>query len=173
MTTPIPAGGQPSEATKLPLRTLTAWALLLLAAAIIAFGFLHWIFPSFARISFVDRLRMDAFINIWVLVAPLLAMLVLTKLGPPVRGSKLLGAIALGIYAAALLFGVVAFLVGIAGKFDSAPDGFYVFGYILQGLGAIVRELLMLALTAVAALWTYRIFVGLGGSLPRVNVQTD
>jgi hypothetical protein len=178
MTTPTPAGNQPSapgnpSGSVLPVRSLTAWALLALAAVIVLFAFLRWIFPPFPH-GFTDRFSVTSFANTTVLVAPLLAMLVATKIGPALRNAKLMGMIALATYGAALLFGVVSFLVTIAEKFDVEGRGaYYAFGYILQGLGDIVVELLLLGLLALAALWTYKIFVTLGGRLPVVNVQTD
>lgn len=177
MTTPNPTGdaaaGTPAG-TGVPLRSLTAWALLALAAVHVLFAFLHWIFPSFSRSSFLDAFSVTHFANLTVLVAPLLAMLVATKIGAVLRSVKLIGMVALATYAGALLFGVVSFLVTIADKFDVAGrDAFYAFGYILQGLGGLVRELLLLGLLALAALWTYRIFSQLGGKLPKVNISSD
>lgn len=177
MTTPTPAGDPSASSpagTGIPLRSLTAWALIALAAVVVLFAFLHWVFPSFSRSSFVDGFSVQHFANLTVLVAPLLAMLVATKLGPVLRHAKLMGMLALATYAAALLFGAVAFLISIADKFDVGGRGaFHGFGYILQGLGSIITELLLLALVALAALWTYRIYSGLGGKLPKVNLQND
>jgi hypothetical protein len=148
--------------------------LLALAAVIVLFNFLRWIFPPF-QTDFLNRLDVGQFANLNVLVAPLLAMLVATKIGAQLAGARLMGLIALATYAAALLFGVLAFLLTIAEKFDGLDGlgGFYVFGAILQGLGSIVGELLLLGLLALAALWTYKIFTGLGGRLPALNVRTD
>lgn len=176
MTTPAPAGDEPSgtpAGAGLPLRSLTAWALLALAAITVIFGFLYWFFPTFSQ-PFLDRFRVDTFANITVLVAPLLAMLVATRIGPVLRGAKLMGLLALATYAAALLFGVVAFLVSIADKFNVAGLGvYYAFGSVLQGLGNVITELLLLGLLTLAALWTYGIFTGLGGQLPKVNPQGE
>lgn len=178
MTTPTPSGGSHSAAgnpaaTGIPVRVLTAWALLALPAAVVLFAFLRWIFPE-AAFSFVNRFSVTDFANHTVLVAPLLAMLVASKLGPPLSRAKLMGMVALATYAAALLFGLVAFLVTIAEKFDVAGRGaYYGFGGVLQGLGGIVVELLLLALLGLAALWTYKLYSDLGGRLPAVSVKTD
>jgi hypothetical protein len=176
MTTPTPAGNQPTENAAgrgLPVRFLTAWALLALAAAIVAFAFLRLIFPPFSH-AFVDRFSVTSFVNTTVLVAPLLALLVATRIGPALRGARLMSAVALATYGAALLFGVLSFLVTLAGKFsDVGGRGGYAFGYLLQGLGDLLVELLLLALAALAALWTFKIFTSFGGKLPAVNVQTD
>lgn len=175
MTTPnprSPAGGGASG-TALPVRSLTAWALLALAAVTVAFAFLRWIFPP-SPLGFIDRFSVTNVANITVLVAPLLAMLVATKLGPALARAKLMGTVALATYGVALLLGVVSFLVTIAEKFDVAGRGaYYAFGYILQGIGGLVVELLLLGLLALAALWTYKVFAALGGKLPAVNLQTD
>lgn len=177
MTTPTPAGNQPSghaAGKALPVRFLTAWALLALAATIVAFAFLRLILPPFPH-SFVDRFNVTSFVNITVLVAPLLALLVATKVGPVLRGARLMSTVALATYGAALLFGVLSFLVGIADEFSDAGGrgAVYTFGYVLQGIGDVIADLLLLALGALAALWTYNIFTSQGGTLPAVNVQTD
>jgi hypothetical protein len=166
------SGGRPST-TGIPLRLLTAWALLALAAVVVGFAFLRWIFPE-SSIAFINRFRVADFANHTVLVAPLLAMLVASRLGAPLRGAKLMGVVALATYAAALLFGTVSFLVTIAPKFDVAGQGwFHGFGAVVQGLGSMLVELLLLALLALAALWTYKLYTGLGGRLPALSVQTD
>ncbi len=177
MTTPTPAGGRSSSGGSpqagIPIRTLTAWALLALAAAVVLFSFLRWIFPEQPR-DIIDRFNVTTFANHTVLIAPLLAMLVASKLGPPLRRARLMGQVALATYAAALLLGLVSFLVTIADKFDITGWGaFYAFGGILHGLGGLIVELLLLALVALAALWTYKLFTDVGGRLPAVNVRTD
>ncbi len=177
MTTPTPAGAHASggnaPSAGIPVRSLTAWALLALAAAVVLFAFLRWIFPEVER-SFIDRFSVTDFANHTVLVAPLLAMLVASKLGPAVDRARTMGLVALGTYAAALLLGVVSFLATVAEKFDLAGRGaFYGFGGVLQGLGSVAIEVLLLALLALAALWTYKLFTDLGGRLPAISVRTD
>lgn len=170
---PTPPTGTPTG-TSIPVRSLTAWALLALAAVIVLFNFLWWIFPP-SEVDFINRLDTSDFANINVIVAPLLALLVATKLGAQLPGSRLMGLVALATYAAALLFGVLAFLLTIAEKFTGLEGrgGFHGFGHILQGLGSLISELLLVGLLALAALWTYRIFTGLGGRLPAFDVRTD
>lgn len=166
MTTPPPGGG-------IPLRPLTAWTLLALAGTIIVFGFLDWIFPVGPR-DFPDRFGVGAFIELIVLAAPLLAVLIATKVGSVLGHAKLVGAVALIEYAVALLLGTLAFLITLAGRFEGLhEDGYYAFGGALQAVGDIIVTLLMLALLALAALWTYRIYTGIGGTLPRLNVQAE
>lgn len=177
MTTPTPAGGAHSSGTRhaagIPVRSLTAWALLALAAAVVLFAFLRWIFPEQPR-PIIDRFSVTNFANHTVLIAPLLAMLVASKLGPALPRAKLMGLVALGTYAAALLLGLVSFLVTIAEKFDVAGAGaFYAFGGVLNGLGGLIVELLLLVLVALAALWTHKLFTDLGGRLPAISVRTD
>jgi len=164
MTTPSGAGSQvPGGA--LALRTLTAWALLALAGLLILFGFLTWILPA-RELDLVARFDTGPFTSLAVLVAPLLAVLVAARLGPPIPRATLVGLVALIEYAVALLLGVLAFLVTLALQFDDLGHGIYVFGSILQRIGDILVTLLQLALLALAGLWTHRIFTGLGGRLP-------
>jgi hypothetical protein len=161
MTTPNPAGNQPpaagGPATGLPIRSLTAWALLALAAVVIVFAFLRLIFAPFPQ-DFLDRFSVGSFINITVLVAPVLAVLLATKVGPPLSGARLMSMVALGTYALALLFGGISFLFTIVDKFSVGDRGaYYMFGALLQGLGSFIQELLLLALAALVALWTYQL----------------
>src|SRR5690606_2497576 len=177
MATPNPRASLAAPAvaaTSIPVRPVTAWELLALAAAVVLFAFLTWIFPP-GPSSFVNRVSVGQFANVTVLVAPLLAMLIATKVGPPLPQAKPMGLTALVTYAAALLFAVLAFLLTIADKFDNLEGrgGLYGFGALLQGLGSLIMELLHLGLLALAALWAYKLFTALGGRLPAVNVQTD
>jgi hypothetical protein len=114
----------------------------------------------------------DTFTHLGVLVAPLLAVLIATRLGPVLPAARLIGMIAVIEYAAALGLGVLAFLLTIATRFDGLDSGIYAFGGVLQELGGIVIDLLWLSLLALAGLWTYQLFTSLGGKLPRFNVQT-
>lgn len=176
MTTPTTGGGQRLGGPAgggIPLRLLTAWALLLLAGAIIFFGFLAWIFPP-SPTDFPDRFGLGDFTNLIVLAAPLLAVLIATKLGQVLGSARLIGFVALIEYVVALVLGTLAFLIGLAGRFEGLDDeGVYAFGGVLQALGGIIEALLLLALLALAALWTYRIYTGIGGTLPRLNVHAD
>jgi hypothetical protein len=166
MTTPPSTGG-------IAVRPLTAWTLLALAGTIILFGFLDWIFPVGPR-DFPDRFGVGAFTELAVLVAPVLALLIATKVGPVLAHAKLIGAVALIEYAVALLLGVLAFLITLAGRFEGLhEDGLYAFGGALQAVGGIIQTLLLLALLALAGLWTFRIYSGIGGTLPQLNVQAE
>jgi hypothetical protein len=166
MTTPAPVGG-------IALRPLTAWALLALAGIIILFGFLAWIFPSFPDLNLIDRFNPDRFTSIPVLVSPLLAVLIATKIGPVLRDARLIGLVALVEYAVAFVLGTLAFLITVAAHFDGLDTGIYAFGGALAALGDILVALILLVLLALAGLWTYHLFVRLGGRLPRINVRTD
>ena len=175
MTTPPPAGspagpGPGPSGTGIEVRPLTAWALLALAAAVIFFSFLTWIFPPSPG-DFLGRFNAGSFTNLTVLVAPLLAVLVAARLGPPLPQARTMGLIAVAEYAAALLLGALAFLITIATRFDGLSNGIYAFGGVLQALGHILVDLLLLALLLLAGLWTYQIFTSLGGRFPRVNVK--
>ncbi len=175
MTTPPPSAppagsGSAPSGTGIEVRPLTAWALLALAAVVILFSLLHWIFPS-APGDALGRVRVDRFTQLPVLVAPLLAVLVAARWGPPLRMARTMGLIALAEYATALILGLVAYLITIASRFDGLHGGFYAVGGVLQGFGHLLIDLLMLALLLLAALWTYQLFSSLGGRLPRVNVK--
>jgi hypothetical protein len=166
MTTPAPSAG-------IPLRPLTAGALLALAGTIILFGFLDWIFPPSPR-DFPDRFGLGPFTNLIVLAAPLLAMLIATKIGPVLAHARLLGSIALIEYVVALVLGTLAFLITLASRFEGLHDeGIYAFGGVVRGLGGIIESLLVLSLLTLAALWTYRIYTGIGGRMPQLNVRAD
>lgn len=166
MTTPLSGSG-------IPVRPLTCWALLALAGTIIFFGFLDWIFPTGPR-DFPDRFGVGAFTELVVLVAPVLAMLIATKVGPVLAQAKLVGSVALIEYAVALLLGGLAFLITLASRFDGLhDDGLYAFGGALQVVGGILQTLLLLGLLALAALWTFRIYTSIGGTMPRLNVQAE
>jgi hypothetical protein len=164
MTTPAHAGG-------ISLRPLTAWALLALAGVIILFGFLAWIFPSHPDPHLIDRFNPDSFTSIPVLVSPLLAVLIATKIGPVLRNARLIGLVALVEYVVAFVLGALAFLITVAARFDGLDGGIYAFGGVLDALGDILVALLLLALLALAGLWTYHLFVRLGGRLPGINVR--
>lgn len=164
-----PAGSPPAS---LPLRLLTAWALLALAGVIIFFSFLTWIFPS-SEVDLLGRFRVEGFTGLTVLVAPLLALLVAVRVGPVLPEARLVGLVALIEYAAALLLGTLAFLITLAGQFDDLGQGIYAFGGVLQAVGDILGTLLRLALLALAALWTYQLFTRIGGTLPQVNVHSE
>jgi hypothetical protein len=190
MTTPPPAPGQPSGPTGndrptyvpqagppmpsygVPVRPLTAWALLLLAGAILAFEFLSWIFPPFSG-DFLDRFSLDRFTALQVMVAPLLAMLLATRVGPALPAARLMGMVAVTEYAAAVVLGTLVFLITIATRFDHLGDGIYAFGGLLAGLGGLAIDGLLLGLLALAGLWTYQIYLRLGGTLPKINIHTN
>jgi hypothetical protein len=144
---------------------LTAGALLTLAGLVIVFGFLEWIFPG-SRVDLLDRFRPGPFTSLAVLVAPLLAVLVAARLGPPVRPAQLVGLVALGQYAVALVLGGLGFLLSLAGRFDGLGGGIYAFGGALQRVGDVLITLVQLGLLALAGLWALQIFTSLGGRLP-------
>ncbi|QSB15857.1 hypothetical protein JQS43_05865 [Natronosporangium hydrolyticum] len=161
-----------ASGASVPLRPLTAWALLLFAALSVFFGFLAWIFPP-SRTDFFGRFDTESFTGLAVLVAPLLAVLLVTKVGPVLSQAKLVSLAALGIYGAAAIFGALAFLITFASRFDGLEGGIYAFGGVIAQFGDILLTLLRLALLVLAMLWTYQIFNGLGGRLPHLNVDAD
>lgn len=167
MTTPLSPQGR-----GLPLRLLAAGGLLALAGVIVLFGFLSWIIPA-SRTDLPDRFGVDSFTNLAVLAAPLLALLVAAKVGPVLPQARQVGLVALGEYATALVLGTLAFLITIASHFQDLDGGIYAVGGAVQGVGTILETLVRLGLLALAALWAYRIFTGIGGRLPQLHVQSD
>ena len=175
MTTPNPEGAPPparsAPSSGIAVRPLAAWALLALAGAIIIFGVLRWMFPASQFLSFAGRLGFETFVSIPVLVAPLLAVLLAARVNPVLPRARLITLIALIEYAAALLFGGLAFLLSIASRFDGFEEGIYAFGGVLQALASLIIGLLNLALLALAGLYVLQVYTGLGGRLA-INVNT-
>lgn len=161
-----PAGGWPLSDPM--LRTLTAYALLGLAGVLVAFGVLGWILPP-GQMGIVPRFSPDRFTQLPVLVGPLLAMLVATRLGPPLSSAPVIGLIALAEYAAALLFGGFGFLITLASRFERPGRGIYLLGGLLHHAGGILTILLLLVLLGLAGLWTARLYQSLGGRLPGLS----
>lgn len=178
MTSPEPPEETPEPETKsgstgIPLRTLTAWALIGVAALRVLFEFLEWIFPTTPGQG-TARFDVYAFADPWIIVAALLGVLVATKLGPAVSNAKLMTTIALSTYAAAAVFGLVAFLVGLADHFEAGGrEGIYAFGFVLQSLGGILDELLWLVLVALAGLWTVKLAGSYVPKLPSVDINAE
>ncbi len=157
----------------IPLRTLTAWALVAVAALQVVFEFLEWIFPT-SEGQGTSRFEVFAFADPWIIVPALLALIVAIKLGPPLHNTRLMSTIILSTLAAAAVFGIVAFFVGLADHFDtSGREGIYAFGFILQSLGGILYELLWLALVVLAGLWAVKIAGSDAARLPKVNIDAE
>jgi hypothetical protein len=167
MTTPPPTapGFGPDTTT---LRLLTAGTLLAIAAVLIFFGFLRWVFPP-VRLDFFQRFAPEQFTSLLVLAAPLLAVLIAIKLAPVLTHGKLIGLVAMIEYAAAFVLGALGFLLSVAGRFEDLGSGVYAFGGLLQNLGFILAILLQLGLLVLALLWTYRLYGGAGGRIPRLD----
>lgn len=178
MASPEPPADTPepsptSGGTGIPLRTLTAWALVGVAALQVLFGFLEWIFPT-SEGQGTGRFNVFEFADPWIIVPALLGVLVALKLGPALSSAKLITTIALSTLAAAALFGLVAFFVGLADHFDtSGREGVYAFGFILQSLGGILAELLWLGLVVLAGLWVVKIAGSDTAKLPSVNINPE
>lgn len=177
MASPEPPAESPESGSKpstgIPLRTLTAWALIGVAALQVVFEFFEWIFPTVPDQG-TARFNVYEFADPWIIGPALLGMIVALKLGPPLRHSRLMSTIALSTFGAAAVFGLVAFFVGLADHFDTAGrDGVYAFGFILQSLGGIVDELLWLALVLLAGLWSVKIAGSHAAQLPSVNIDSE
>lgn len=168
-----PEAGSESRPTGIPLRTLTAWALISVAALQVIFEFLEWIFPTVPDQG-TARFNVYEFADPWIIVPALLGMIVATKLGPTLSNAKLLTTIAMGTLTAAAVFGLVSFFVGLADHFDvGGRDGVYAFGFVLQSLGGIADELLWLALLLLAGLWTIKLAGSNAAKLPSVNIDSE
>lgn len=180
MTSSAPEPGSPhaGEAPdaflqRVPVRLLTAWALLAWAAVGIAFGFLGWILPTH-RADILHRFDPAAFTSVPVLAAPVLAALVALRLGPspaPDWGRPV-ALVAMLEYLTALTLGTLAFLVTLTSRFDSLPDGFiYAAGAMVGHVGDIAGTLLRLGLLTLGLLWVYQLFTRAGGRLPGLGAS--
>ena len=178
MASPEPPAETPEPSAKsgrtgIPLRTLTAWALIGLAALQVLFEFLEWIFPT-SEGQGTGRFNVYEFADPWIIVPALLGVLVALKLGPALSNAKLMTTIALSTLGAAAVFGLVAFFVRLADHFDTGGrEGVYAFGFVLQSLGGIADELLWLALVLLAGLWVVKIAGSDAAKLPSVNINPE
>lgn len=167
---PGPSLGSGSIGSPIPVRPLTVWALLALAAVIIGFGFLTWILPP-APGDILGRFSVSRFTTPAVLVGPVLAVLLATRWGPPLARVKLIGTIALIEYAAAFGLGFLAFLLTLVDRFTGLHGGVYAVGGVLDRLGGLLVDALSLGLLGLAGLWAYLLFARSGGRLPHLNVR--
>jgi hypothetical protein len=156
MTTPSTARGW----TEAP-RLVAGWALVGYAGAHLAFAFLDWLLPGDGAIA--ERSAGASFTNLVVLAMPVVAVLLATQVQPTLPRAKTIVTVALIEYAAIVLFGLVAWLIGVGavadGPYGNANRAFDVLGYFVLGAGRLV-------LAGVAGLVTYRAFTHLGGTLP-------
>lgn len=162
-----------SGSTGIPLRTLTAWALIGLAALQVLFEFFEWIFPM-SEGQGTGRFNVYEFADPWIIVPALLGILVALKLGPALSNAKLMTTIVLSTLGAAAVFGLVAFFVRLADHFDTGGrEGVYAFGFVLQSLGGLLDELLWLGLVVLAGLWVVKIAGSGAAKLPSVNINPE
>ncbi|HZM75272.1 MAG TPA: hypothetical protein VFC19_06075 [Candidatus Limnocylindrales bacterium] len=94
-----------------PLRPLFAWALLGYAAIDIFFTFANWFKPTGG--GFSARAQGADFTTLISVGFPLLAVLIATQLKPVLSTARFVTLTALGELAAVLVFGSMAFLVGL------------------------------------------------------------
>ena len=128
-----------------PLRPLFAWALLGYAALEIFFTFANWFKPAGG--SFAARAQGADFTTLVSIGFPLLAVLIATQLKPVLGHARLITLVALGELAAVLLFGTLAFLIGMPhATFNT--DAFSTFTFMIFSLAG----LLFAALAAFACL---------------------
>jgi hypothetical protein len=156
MTTPSTARGL----TESP-RLVAGWALVGYAGTHLAFAFFDWLLPGDGTIA--ERSAGANFTNLVVLAMPIVAVLLATQVQPTLPQAKTIVTVALVEYAAILLFGLIALLIGVGavadGPYGNANRAFDVLGYFVLGTGRLV-------LAAVAGLATYQAFTRLGGALP-------
>ena len=142
-------------------RALAAWALVGYAALHLFFAFFDWLLPDGG--SFTGRSANAGFTNLFVMAMPVVAVLLAVHVAPVLSHAKLIAAVALVEYAASLVFGVFALLIGVGavvdGRINNSNHAFDALAYFVMGAAA-------LALIAVAGWVTYQAFVRLGGSLP-------
>ncbi len=156
MTTPSTARGWAAAP-----RMLAAWALVGYAGLHLAFAFFDWLLPGDRNIA--DRSADAGFTNLVVLAMPVVAVLLATQVQPTLQRGKAIVAVALVEYAAIVLFGLFALLIGVGaiadGPYGNANRAFDALGYFVLGIGR-------LALAGVGVLVTYQAFTRLGGALP-------
>ncbi len=111
MTTPSTAPGW----TEAP-RLVAAWALVGYAGAYLAFAFFDWLLPGDGTIA--ERSAGANFTNLVVLAMPVVAVLLATHVQPTLPRAKTIVTVALIEYAAILLFGLLALLIGVGAVAD-------------------------------------------------------
>jgi hypothetical protein len=139
-----------SNLTKVPLRTLFAWALLGYVALDLFFEFVDWLLPEGGS-SLVDRSAGADFVTLTKVGLPMVALLLATQVAPPLRESKLMALIALAEYGAIVLFGLITFLLGLGAM--NGVDASDLLGYLVLSLAG-------LAIAALAGLYAFRIWSG-------------
>jgi len=154
MTNPI------NRATLSSPRALAAWALVAYVAIWLFFTFFDWVLPGEG--SFSGRSAGAGFDNLLVMSMPVLAVLLAAHVTPAVAGARLIAAIALIEYAAALFFGFITLLIGLGAMFDGVDT----INEVFDALGYFVLGLANLVLIAIAAYVVVRSYTGLGGRLP-------
>jgi hypothetical protein len=161
MTSPGPAGpfAGPAES----VRTLAVWALLGYAALLILFALFDWLLPSDPG-GFSARSAGAGFVTVPTMAAPLLAVLLAAYVSPPLTFTRLAALAALLEYAAILVFGMLALLIGLPAAFNVRGDA-YAPDTSLDGLAYLLIGVAELALVAIAALAVWRVYAGLGGRL--------
>jgi hypothetical protein len=148
------------------LRTLFAWALLGYVALQLFFEFFLWIVPARGT-SLAARSFSAGFVGLYTIALPLLAVLIASQISPMLTQAKLMAAIAVLEYLAAVLFGALAYLLGIIQAFD------YVDGArgALMALRYLVMDAAELAIAALAGYAVLRVFLALGGTLPEFGAR--
>lgn len=141
-----------------PHRQFAAWALVAYAGLHLVFAFFDWVLPGAA---FGARSAGASFTSLVELALPLIGVLLATTFTPELPSARLIAAVALVEYAAAVLFGALAWLFGLSstGAGGGARAAFDSLEFVTLGL-------LRLGLAVVAGLMAYRTWVRLGGSLP-------
>jgi hypothetical protein len=156
MTTPLSARGWAAAP-----RLLAAWALVGYAGVHLVFAFFDWLLPGDGTIA--GRSAGAGFTNLVVLAMPIVAVLLAVHVQPTLSQAKVITAVAVVEYAAILVFGLAALLIGVGavgdGPYGNANRAFDSLGYFVLGAGR-------LALAAVAGLVSYQAFARSGGKFP-------
>jgi hypothetical protein len=141
-----------------PLRAFVVLGLLGYPALLLVFAFARWLLPLYPNEDFTSRSNYHSFVNEWTIVAPVLAVLLATAVPPALGLARPIALVALGEYAAALLFGTLSFLVGMSGPFGRISDSgtAYVLGREFDALAYLVIGTGTLGLAALAGFVTLR-----------------
>ncbi|MBO4209765.1 hypothetical protein GSF22_27800, partial [Micromonospora echinofusca] len=146
-----PEAPKASEITR-PLRDLAALVLVGANALLLFVSLIRLLVPLSDYSTWTGRssAQFYSFVGVEAIVAPLLAVLLVTHVSPPSPRAKQITQIALGEYAASAFFGVITFLVATIGRLAEAEVG--------DALLSMLDRLAYLALFAVAAFVVYKIW---------------
>jgi len=142
------------------LRSLVSWAIIAYVGADLFFDFFDWVLPVNKFDEFTRRSYLAGFLGVTTLGLIVLAVI----LGAVMRGSsgRLIAMVALAELAVILVFGTLAWLVGFGFAFDDVNNAHETFG----ALRYLIQTPLLIAITALAAMWVMNVYTGAGGRMP-------